>query len=41
MSPEAILVSLGYLLGLYWPYLLGVLLIGVVAGWFSYIRRVS
>lgn len=28
-----------YLLGFYWPYALGALLIGVVAGWFSYSKR--
>ena len=27
--------SLTYLLGLYWPFLTGAALIGLVAGWFS------
>jgi hypothetical protein len=30
--------ALIYLLGFYWPYLLGALAIGIVAGWFSYAR---
>lgn len=28
--------SLTYLLGFYWPYLLGALVIGLGVGWFSY-----
>jgi hypothetical protein len=39
MNPEAMLVTLSYLLGFYWPYLLGALAIGLVAGWLSYSRR--
>jgi hypothetical protein len=39
MSLDAIIVALNYLLGFYWPYLLGALAIGLVAGWFSYSKR--
>lgn len=28
--------SLTYLLEIYWPYIAGVLAIGLAAGWFSY-----
>ena len=28
--------SLVYLLGIYWPYMAGALVIGLGAGWFSY-----
>jgi LPXTG-motif cell wall-anchored protein len=33
--------SLIYLLELYWPYLLGALVIGLGAGWFSGARKKS
>lgn len=36
---DGVIVSLFYLLGFYWPYLLGALAIGLVAGWFSHSRR--
>lgn len=35
MSVETLL----YLGGFYWPYLLGALLVGLGAGWFSYAPR--
>jgi hypothetical protein len=35
MSVAHTLSSLGYLLGVYWPYLAGALVVGVGAGWFS------
>lgn len=41
MTFDAALTSIIYLLGFYWPYLLSVLVIGLVAGWFSYSRRES
>ncbi len=28
--------SVMYLLGIYWPYMAGVLVIGLASGWFSY-----
>jgi hypothetical protein len=34
-----LLDSLTYLLGFYWPYLVGALLIGLVSGWFSISAR--
>lgn len=30
------LASLLFLLGYYWPFLLGAVLIGIATGWFSY-----
>ena len=35
MSLAHTLGTLSYLLGIYWPYLLGAAVIGVGAGWFS------
>lgn len=32
------LESLTFLLGIYWPYLVGALVIGLGSGWFSYSR---
>jgi hypothetical protein len=31
--------SLTYLAEIYWPYMLGVLVIGLASGWFSYSAR--
>jgi hypothetical protein len=31
--------SLIYLLGIYWPYMAGALVIGLIAGWFSVARQ--
>jgi len=36
-----LLASLTYLLPIYWPYMAGALLVGLVAGWFSYARPKS
>jgi len=33
--------SLIYLLGLYWPFLLGAFAIGLASGWFSLTRKKS
>jgi hypothetical protein len=33
--------SLTYLLAIYWPYMAGALIVGLVAGWFSYSRPKS
>ncbi len=30
--------SLIYLLGIYWPYLTGALVVGVCTGWFTYAK---
>ena len=30
------LAQLSFLLGIYWPYMLGALAIGLVAGWLSF-----
>ena len=35
MSLAHTISTLGYLLGIYWPYLLGALIVGAGAGWFS------
>jgi len=41
MTLDAVVIGLNYLLGFYWPYLLGAMAVGLVAGWFSYSRRES
>jgi hypothetical protein len=38
MSAAHTVGSLTFLLGVYWPYLLGALVIGAGAGWFSAAR---
>jgi hypothetical protein len=35
---SAIVTSLLFLASVYWPYVIGALVIGLVAGWFSYSR---
>lgn len=35
MNLDSIVGQLLYLLGFYWPYLCGALVIGIIAGWFS------
>ena len=39
MSPEAFWATLSYLLSFYWPYMIGAMLVGVGAGWFTYSKR--